>query len=249
MALEQLTSVEEPRYIDESNLGALRLPASEFARRTLPSGVLFVPTPGGPTGIQAAAKRVIDLVVACGLLVLLSPLMAVVAVAIKLDSPGPVLLRQDRIGRHLRPFQMLKFRSMIAKAGAMQQDLASLNERRGANFKIRNDPRLTRVGKFLRRFSIDELPQLINVVLNEMTLVGPRPPFPGEVEQDFLRQAIRLKFPPGMTGLWQISGRADLDYDEMIRLDLRYTRQWTLGHDLAILARTPAAVVSARGAY
>jgi lipopolysaccharide/colanic/teichoic acid biosynthesis glycosyltransferase len=192
---------------------------------------------------------VVDLVVALSLLMVLSPLLVTVALAIKLDSAGPVLLRQKRIGRHLKPFQMLKFRSMVAEAGALQQDLSALNERRGATFKIRNDPRLTRVGRYLRRYSIDELPQLINVVRNEMALVGPRPPFQSEVEQDFLRQAIRLKFPPGMTGLWQVSGRADLDYDEMIRLDLRYTREWSLHQDLSMLARTPAAVISAKGAY
>jgi lipopolysaccharide/colanic/teichoic acid biosynthesis glycosyltransferase len=215
----------------------------------IPAGVRFVATPGGPTGLQGVGKRALDLVVALSLLAVLSPLLVTVALAIKLDSAGPVLLRQQRVGRNLRPFQMLKFRSMVAEAGALQQDLSALNERRGATFKIRNDPRLTRVGRYLRRYSIDELPQLINVVLNDMTLVGPRPPFHGEVEQDSLRQAIRLKFPPGMTGLWQISGRADLEYDEMIRLDLRYTREWSLGRDLSILARTPGAVLTAKGAY
>src|SRR5205823_601454 len=146
------------------------------------------------------------------------------------------------------PFELLKFRSMVKNAGQLRRELAELNEAKYPLFKIRRDPRITRVGRHLRRFSLDELPQLINVLAGEMSLVGPRPPFHDEVDEDVLRQSLRLKFPPGMTGLWQVRGRTDADYDAMIRLDFQYTRGWSIWLDFKILIETLPAIISGRGA-
>jgi lipopolysaccharide/colanic/teichoic acid biosynthesis glycosyltransferase len=208
-----------------------------------------MPNPEGPRGLQRGAKRALDATAAAGLLMLCSPLMLLVTVLVKLDSPGPVFIRQPRLGQNRRPFTLYKFRSMVANAESLRSDMLHLNEVDGPLFKIRNDPRRTRVGKQLRRFSMDELPQLWNVLRGDMSLVGPRPPLKDEVEADYLRQSRRLKFPPGMTGLWQVSGRSLLKYEDMIGLDLRYTRQWSIWLDLRILARTLPVVASGRGAY
>jgi lipopolysaccharide/colanic/teichoic acid biosynthesis glycosyltransferase len=212
-------------------------------------GVVFVPHGVAPTGVRAVVKRAFDVVVAASLLLALTPLIAATAILVRVDSPGPILIRQLRIGRDLRPFYMHKFRSMVADAEQRLELLSHLNEAQAPLFKIRRDPRLTRVGAALRRSSLDELPQLWNVLRGQMSLVGPRPPFGHEVEQDFLRQRIRLRVRPGMTGLWQISGRSDLNYDQMVRLDIRYVRRWSLLTDLRILARTLPVVLVGRGAY
>ena len=212
-------------------------------------GLLFSDVPGERVTLQHRLKRLLDFGVALVLLLVLSPCLLLVAVAIKLDSPGPVLIRQERVGRRLRTFHMLKFRSMVVNAIDLLAELEALNEATPPLFKIKRDPRVTRVGRFLRRSSLDELPQLVNVLLGEMSLVGPRPPFAHEVEADFLRQALRLQQTPGMTGLWQVSGRSSLGYDDMIALDLKYHREWTFLQDLRILLKTPTAVVAARGAY
>lgn len=211
-------------------------------------GLAIIAPVSRPCGLEAVAKRSIDIVVAGLALVALSPLMLIVAVAIKLDSPGPVLIGQERVSKGLRPFRMFKFRSMVANASELMASLAPLNEATPPLFKIQKDPRMTRVGRHLRRLSIDELPQVINVLLGDMSLVGPRPPFAHEVDYDRRRQKIRLQHLPGMTGLWQVSGRSDLGYEEMIALDLRYVRDWSLLLDLSILFRTPAVVLSAKGA-
>ncbi len=182
-------------------------------------------------------------------LLLLSPVLAMLAVAIKIDSRGPVIFRQKRVGLGGTEFDVLKFRSMVVDAEAMVAELAAHNESDGLLFKMRSDPRVTRVGNVLRRWSLDELPQLINVVLGEMSLVGPRPPLPTEVawyDQDVAR---RLLVKPGMTGLWQVSGRSDLSWEESIRLDLYYVENWSLAADLTILWKTVGAVVGSRGAY
>jgi lipopolysaccharide/colanic/teichoic acid biosynthesis glycosyltransferase len=179
---------------------------------------------------------------------LCAPLMGLICIAIRLDSNGPALIVQERLGRGLRPFRMYKFRSMVDRAESLLPSLLDRNETDGPIFKMRRDPRITRVGRYLRRLSIDELPQLINVLWGEMALVGPRPPFANEVVQDYLRQAIRLQCPPGMTGIWQVSGRSGLSYDMMIGLDLGYALHWSMGRDIAILLRTFPAVVMGRGA-
>jgi len=183
-----------------------------------------------------------------GLLVIW-PLCAVIAVAIKLDSEGPVFYRQQRVGKDGRLFQMVKFRSMHQNADARLAQLRAANEALGPMFKIRDDPRVTRVGRILRRSSLDELPQLLNVLHGEMSLVGPRPPLPSEVEQYEDWQLGRLRARPGMTGLWQVSGRSEVSFQDMVRLDLHYIRNWSLSLDFEILWQTFPAVLGNRGAY
>src|SRR5690606_24705369 len=172
-----------------------------------------------------------------------------VALLVKVTSSGPVLCRQIRIGRAGEQFRMLKFRSMYVDAEARLEELRERNEGNGVHFKMRNDPRVTPVGRFLRRFSIDELPQLLNVLKGDMSLVGPRPPLPSETEFWDDRVSRRLLVKPGITGLWQVSGRSDLSWDESVRLDLYYTENWSLGGDFIIMLRTLVAVFSRRGAY
>jgi lipopolysaccharide/colanic/teichoic acid biosynthesis glycosyltransferase len=169
--------------------------------------------------------------------------------AIKLDSPGPTLFRQQRAGRCGKPFTLYKFRSMHDDAEANQARLRDLNEASGPIFKIRDDPRVTRVGRFIRRTSLDELPQLINVLINDMSLVGPRPALFSEVAQYQDWQLKRLELQPGMTGLWQVSGRSDLSFDEMVMLDIYYGENWSLETDLGILIRTVPQVLFGDGAY
>jgi exopolysaccharide biosynthesis polyprenyl glycosylphosphotransferase len=201
------------------------------------------------TGGTRLLKGAFDRVVAAAALIVLSPLFLAVAVAIKLDSRGSVFFRQTRSGIGGRPFQVVKFRSMVPTAEHLLIDLTDQNEGNGALFKMKRDPRVTRVGRTLRRFSIDELPQLWNVVIGDMSLVGPRPPLPTEVEQyeDDVRRRLLVK--PGLTGLWQVSGRSDLSWEESVRLDLYYVENWSFVLDVIILARTAGAVVAGRGAY
>lgn len=194
-------------------------------------------------------KRLMDVTVATLGLVLGAPLFLLIALAIRLDSPGPVLFRQMRVGLRRRPFGMYKFRSMHVGAEEQQDMLADLNEADGPVFKIRDDPRLTRVGRLLRRLSLDELPQLVNVLRGEMSLVGPRPPIPAEVEKYQEWHKKRLEAPPGMTGLWQVSGRSRLPFDEMVLLDIYYIENWSLWMDLKILLRTIPKVLLGEGAY
>jgi len=200
-------------------------------------------------GWNRFVKRLLDVVVAAGGLLVLSPLLLLIALAIKLDSPGPVLYRQVRLGRHRAPFQVLKFRSMRVGADRELDRLLDRNEVDGPIFKMRNDPRITRVGRWLRRASLDELPQLWNVLRGEMSLVGPRPPIPSEVERYEEWHKKRLEVQPGMTGLWQVSGRSRLSFDEMVTLDIYYIENWSLALDLRILFRTIPAVVTGGGAY
>jgi exopolysaccharide biosynthesis polyprenyl glycosylphosphotransferase len=195
------------------------------------------------------AKRSIDLVLSAAGIVLLLAVFVVLAVLIKLDSPGPAFYAQARIGKDGRPFRLLKFRSMRQDADRLLCELENLNEVNGPMFKIRRDPRITRVGGFLRRYSLDELPQLINVVRGEMSLVGPRPPLPAEVERYEEWQLERLRAVPGITGLWQVSGRTEIPFEDMVRLDLRYIQNWSLALDLQIMLRTIPAVLSTKGAY
>jgi exopolysaccharide biosynthesis polyprenyl glycosylphosphotransferase len=189
-------------------------------------------------------------VVATVVLVLLSPVLLVTALTIKLSDGGPVLFKQRRVGRGGEPFEVLKFRSMVTDAERIRdQHLEAQNESEGVLFKIREDPRITRFGRFIRRFSIDELPQLINVLRGEMSLIGPRPALEREVQQYQVHVRRRLDVRPGMTGLWQVSGRSDLDWDDTVRLDLYYVDNWSMIQDLVILLRTFKAVVSSNGAY
>jgi len=198
--------------------------------------------------LQLAVKRFIDFVGSSVLIVALSPLLLALAVLIKLDSRGPVFFRQERVGQNQRRFRMIKFRSMIANAEELKKAVEALNEADGPVFKIKRDPRITRIGGYLRRFSLDELPQLFNVWVAEMSLVGPRPPIPAEVEKYTWSQRRRLSVKPGMTGLWQVSGRSDVSFKEWVEMDLSYIDTWSLWQDLAILLRTFKVVVTGRGA-
>jgi exopolysaccharide biosynthesis polyprenyl glycosylphosphotransferase len=194
-------------------------------------------------------KRVMDIFGALVGLTFGAPVFAAIAAAIKISSPGPVLFRQERVGEKGRHFSIYKFRSMRCGAEEEVDQLRDLNEADGPIFKIRNDPRLTKVGAFLRRTSLDELPQLFNVLKGEMSLVGPRPPLPAEVEAYQPWHRKRLSVPPGMTGLWQVSGRSDLSFDEMVLLDIYYIENWTPWLDISIMLRTVPKVLLAQGAY
>ncbi len=200
-------------------------------------------------GWRLRAKRAMDVALAGLLLALSAPFLAVIAVAILVDARGPVLYRQQRVGRNGRLFTLLKFRSMHVEADAIRRKLAGRNEATGPLFKMRRDPRVTRVGRVLRRLSLDELPQLWNVIRGDMSLVGPRPPMPGEVDEYLDWHRRRLDVAPGMTGLWQVSGRSELTFDEMVLLDLFYAENWTLFLDMKILLRTVPTVLMGVGAY
>lgn len=199
-------------------------------------------------GWRAAAKRTFDVVVASLVLVVVSPLLLACAVAIKLTSHGPVLFRQERVGRHGKPFEVLKLRTMVVDAEQRLDEVIALNESDGPLFKVREDPRVTRVGRLLRRLSIDELPQLWNVLRGEMSLIGPRPALAREVRGwgDDLYERLRVR--PGMTGMWQVHGRSEADFAEYERLDLFYVDNWSIVIDLGIIVRTIPAVISGRGA-
>ncbi|MDQ6727762.1 MAG: sugar transferase [Actinomycetota bacterium] len=196
-----------------------------------------------------AGKRAFDIVVALVGLVVASPVMVVAALAIKLDTRGPVLFRQTRLGRGGTPFKVLKLRSMVVDAERMLQDLRHLNEVQWPLFKVRADPRTTRVGRFIRALSIDELPQLWNVLRGEMSLVGPRPALPGEIHGWSLELHRRLLVRPGITGMWQVSGRSDATFEDYMHLDLYYIDNWSLSMDVRILLRTVPSVLLQRGAH
>jgi exopolysaccharide biosynthesis polyprenyl glycosylphosphotransferase len=199
-------------------------------------------------GLALAAKRVVDVVVSATALVLLSPLLLGVAIAIRLDSAGPVLFRQRRVGMNGREFTLYKFRSMYQDAERRLEALRAKNEVSGPVFKMKDDPRVTRVGRFIRRTSVDEFPQFWNVLRGEMSVVGPRPPLPSEVQQYRRPHLRRLSVRPGITCTWQVSGRSGIGFDRWMELDLSYIDNWSLWHDLKILARTIPAVLTGRGA-
>jgi exopolysaccharide biosynthesis polyprenyl glycosylphosphotransferase len=201
------------------------------------------------TGPRRFVKRATDIVLTSFGLVVVSPIMTAIAMAIKLSDGGPVIFRQIRVGHDGSAFTMYKFRSMHINAEERLAELKAQNPNMGTMFKMEDDPRITRVGKFLRKFSLDELPQLFNVLRGSMSLVGPRPPLPSEVDsyEDHARR--RLLVTPGLTGLWQVSGRSLLSWEETVRLDLRYVENWTLTLDLLIMWRTLFAVIAKRGAY
>jgi exopolysaccharide biosynthesis polyprenyl glycosylphosphotransferase len=196
-----------------------------------------------------AAQRVLDVLLAGLLLAVLLPLFLALAVAVRLDTPGPVLFIQRRVGRDGHEFPFFKFRSMVHDAEARKRALEAMNERTGPVFKMRDDPRVTRVGRLLRRTSLDELPQLLNVLRGEMSLVGPRPALPNEVAQYTPRQRRRLCVTPGVTGLWQVSGRADVSFEDAVEMDLYYVHNQSLWLYVKIMLMTVPAVVTGRGAY
>jgi exopolysaccharide biosynthesis polyprenyl glycosylphosphotransferase len=201
------------------------------------------------SGTQAAMKRGFDILVSSLAILLAAPVWIVLAAFIRATSRGPILFRQERIGHGGRPFNIYKFRSMVVGAELMLTSLTDRNEASGALFKIRDDPRMTRVGRWLRRWSLDELPQLLNVVKGDMSLVGPRPPLPNEVAAYEDWHHGRLEVRPGITGLWQVGGRSELDFDDYVRLDLFYIENWSITYDLFILAKTIPAVLFRKGAF
>ena len=199
--------------------------------------------------LPAMIKRLMDLTTALTLLILAAPLILGIALVIKLTSKGPVLFSQTRVGRGGLPFQIYKFRSMVSNAEALMSDLLQQNEKDGPIFKMRADPRVTKIGRWLRRYSIDELPQLFNIVRNDMSLVGPRPPIPSEVLKYEPWQLRRLSVTPGLTCIWQTSGRSHVSFAEWMHMDLNYIDQWSLGLDTMLLLKTVKTVVTADGAY
>jgi len=196
-----------------------------------------------------AGKRLFDLSVGLLAFVFVIPIVPLIALMIKLDSPGPVFYRQDRIGRGGRPFRFYKFRSMYREADRRRTELESRNEQEGPVFKIKADPRITPVGQFLRRSSVDEIPQILNVLRGDMSIVGPRPPLPVEVARYQPWHRRRLDVKPGITCLWQIAGRSQIGFDEWMRLDMEYLRTRSLRTDMAIFLKTLPAVMARRGAY
>jgi exopolysaccharide biosynthesis polyprenyl glycosylphosphotransferase len=197
---------------------------------------------------QMVVKRLFDIAASAFALWVLSPLLVLTALAIKLTSRGPVFFKQERVGMHGRTFSMLKYRSMVSNAEELKLKLMELNEQNGPVFKIQKDPRITPVGRFLRKFSIDEIPQLINVLRGEMSVVGPRPPLPSEVAQYEPWQRRRLSVRPGLTCLWQVSGRNSIGFQDWMYLDMQYIDHWSLGQDFHLILKTVPVVLTGRGA-
>jgi lipopolysaccharide/colanic/teichoic acid biosynthesis glycosyltransferase len=248
-----LTVVAVPQQRHDEVADSLRLRDDETARRL--SAEITERFGAAPLSlVQRAAKRLVDVVGAGALLLALSPLLLVTALAIKLDSPGPVVFRQQRVGQGGKAFRILKLRSMrtggddSAHRAYVEQLMRGEAAAQDGVFKLVADPRITRVGRVIRRYSVDELPQLWNVLRGDMSLVGPRPALPHEVELYDAMARQRLVVKPGVTGLWQVSGRCELSFADMIALDVDYWRRWSLVKDLLILLKTPVAALSGRGA-
>jgi exopolysaccharide biosynthesis polyprenyl glycosylphosphotransferase len=249
--IEYMKSSDTKTQIDEKALRMLdiyanqrfrSIQASQRVRATLAIWVIR-------TKIIRNLKRLLDFVVAILALILVAPIMILTAIAIKLDTPGPILFKQTRVGKWGELFPCYKFRSMYIDAEQRLSELMALNEADGPVFKIKNDPRITRVGHVIRKLSIDELPQLFNVLKGHMSLVGPRPALPREVAQYEYDQIRRLHAIPGITGLQQVSGRSDIDFKRWVELDLQYIAEQSLLKDIEILLKTIPAVIKSRGAY
>ena len=200
-------------------------------------------------GIRLVAKELFDRCVAAAALIMLSPLMAAISLMIRLHDRGPALFTQTRVGKDGKTFKIYKFRTMVVNAEQRKDELQAQNDFDGVLFKLRKDPRVTAIGTYLRRWSLDELPQLCNVFLGHMSLVGPRPPLPDEAEKYAAHVRRRLVVKPGLTGLWQVNGRSDLSWDESVRLDLRYVENWSFALDLQILWKTVSVMFRGAGAY
>lgn len=201
------------------------------------------------SAMYAIAKRAFDLVVGSVVVVMLIPILPLIAIMIKLDSRGPVFFKQDRVGKDGKIFKFYKFRSMVHRADESRGELTQKNEQDGPVFKIRSDPRITSVGRFLRRSSMDEIPQMFNVLKGDMSIVGPRPPLPGEVANYQPWHMGRLSVKPGITCLWQISGRSQIGFNEWMRLDMEYLKTRSFKTDLLIFLKTIPAVIARKGAY
>ncbi|TDE07467.1 exopolysaccharide biosynthesis polyprenyl glycosylphosphotransferase [Jiangella asiatica] len=232
-----------------TDLGLSDVALHRMGLGSMGSGVLLHVRHARPAGLRRLAKALTDRLLAAVLLLVLSPLMLSIATAVRLSGPGPVVYRQVRVGQDGLFFTMMKFRTMHLDADLRRAELMGDCDGDGPMFKMRDDPRITRVGRVLRRYSLDELPQLVNVVRGEMSLVGPRPALPEEVAAYDTVARRRLRAVPGMTGLWQVSGRSNLSWGETVRLDLRYVDNWSYSEDLQLLGRTAGAVVRSTGAY
>lgn len=219
------------------------LPATTAPALDLDSGLLAA------SPLQLLAKRALDITLSLVALLLLLPVFLITSLLIATTSRGPIFYVQERVGRGGMPFRMLKFRSMYADAHERKAELAALNEASGPVFKVRKDPRVTPVGRWIRKLSIDELPQLINVLRGEMSLVGPRPPLPEEYATYDALALRRLLVTPGLTCIWQVSGRSNIDFDQWVEMDVEYIRSWSIGLDLKLLVKTIPAVLSGHGAY
>jgi exopolysaccharide biosynthesis polyprenyl glycosylphosphotransferase len=246
--------IEQAVYVCEQEGKVVRIPVAPIervltaARLESIDGIGVYSLANGPDrAVSLGLKRLVDVAGAAVLLVLLSPLALLIALAIRIDSGGPVLFRQERVGLHGRPFFVVKFRSMCIGAEDQLKDLLPENEIRGHAFKLANDPRITRVGRVLRRTSLDELPQLLNVLRGSMSLVGPRPPLPAEVAQYDVWHRRRLSMKPGITGLWQVGARRAPEFDQWVEQDLEYIDTWSLWLDFKIIARTVPAVIGGTG--
>jgi exopolysaccharide biosynthesis polyprenyl glycosylphosphotransferase len=254
-AIQMKTSTWLIRELTESGIHVelsstlLDIASKRITVRALGRLPVFYIEPVMRDGWRARAKRVFDVVLSATLLILMSPIMLVCVIAIKLTSSGPALFRQTRIGRDGQLFTIYKLRTMVVGAETMLVDLADDNELDGPLFKMRRDPRVTRVGRFLRSTSLDEVPQLWNVLRGDMALVGPRPALPSEVQQWPTQAFQRLRVKPGLTGMWQVSGRNLTVFEEYIRLDLYYVDNWSMLNDLAIIAKTVPTVLRRQGAY
>jgi exopolysaccharide biosynthesis polyprenyl glycosylphosphotransferase len=241
--------LNEAGYYAELSLSLRGIASERLAVRALGHFQVASISPVHRSGWRGMAKRVLDLVGATTGLLLMAPVLALIALAIKLNSRGPVLFRQERVGRNGTPFRILKFRTMVHNAEQLMANLVQQNEVDGPLFKLKNDPRVTRVGRILRRFSLDELPQLWNVLRGEMSLVGPRPALPHEITGWGPELHQRLTVKPGITGMWQVNGRSNASFEDYVRLDLYYVDNWSLLTDLAIMAKTCVAVLRRQGAY
>ena len=222
--------------------------AEPVERKAVADGFLHYVTGGANRG-HRVLKRFLDIAGASAALWVLFPGLLLIAALVKLTSPGPVFFRQQRVGLHGKKFPMLKFRSMVVNAEELKVKLLALNEQSGPVFKMKADPRVTRLGRFLRRYSLDELPQLVNVLRGDMTLVGPRPPVPQEVAQYEPWQRRRLSVPPGLTCLWQVSGRNEVEFQDWMYLDLQYIDHWNLRGDINLLLKTVPVVVTGKGSH
>lgn len=226
-----------------------QLTLSESQRHPRLPTLVGVPLSHDPYSARAIIKRAFDMLAAAAALLSLAPLLALIAMAVKLSSKGPVLFVQTRVGAGGKVFRLYKFRSMVVDAESQIDNIKGLNEASGPVFKIKRDPRVTRVGRFLRKHSLDELPQLFNVLRGDMSVVGPRPPLPSEVKQYQPWQLRRLSVPQGLTCIWQVSGRSDVSFEEWVRLDLKYIDTWSLRQDLRIILQTVLVVLRGSGAY
>lgn len=221
------------------------------------TGIIEIPADNNitfphPSSIRAylMIKRFFDITISAISIILLIPFLSLIALLIRLDSPGPIFFYQMRVGKQGRQFKMYKLRSMYTDAEERKAALMKKNEMKdGILFKMKKDPRITRMGRFIRKFSIDEIPQLFNVLLGDMSLVGPRPPLPCEVAKYTAHQRLRLKVTPGITCIWQVSGRSELSFREQVELDLLYIKNQSLKYDFLLLLKTIPAVLKARGAY